>query len=192
MHINRVYLEQNVIEQIKDAFYSNPNFGNIRLQKFISEESFSQLKRMVTDCAFKRLETPLESSYAVASITPQLQRLIEESDLLHFVNLISEKSFKKVELKLIQLSWKDFHMLLDTQKKEKKDVFEFVIDLSSQWSDEWGGIVVYADNKGETLEIPSAQNSIVVIEKKPDVRSFIKYVNHYANLKRTLLFGTLR
>ncbi|MBI2112300.1 hypothetical protein HYT52_02075 [Candidatus Woesearchaeota archaeon] len=92
----------------------------------------------------------------------------------------------KMEWNALQLSSKDY-IVRNDHTALKKGIY--ALYQSQHWDDSYGGYVVFIDEEGNHIRVPSQKNTLTII--KNPVSFYVKYVNHLARGKREFLFGMM-
>ena len=170
MEINKIYLQKEVIDNIKQTFQSSKK---IQLQEFFEKEFFCKIKRQVTQAKYKKYRNPLKYSYSKARLPLRLN-----SNVIAYILAITGTKVKKIKFEPYFLSWRDYTILSD---KEKKSSLDIVIDFTKRWDDRYGGLVVYTNNN-ENFHLAAKSNTLSLIRTK-NTKRFFQYVNHLSNKK---------
>ena len=184
--INKLYLRKENIKQIKKILYSSNNLNSIELPNFLDGPYYDALRKRIISLKYKSYIDPLNFKYSMANVPAAL---INDPNLLAFVSLVFGKKINHIDAYSYKLRWKDYTILND-DSLEKAGV-DVIFDLTENWDEKNGGVVVYADGTGEYFTLPPRKNSMFIVRRKRNVHKFIKYLNHYSK-ERYLIIGTLR
>jgi len=173
--LNELYSDQETLAQIKEAFYQNKHFPNIKLGEFFDDPYLLSDKLQLLD--FKHERDPLHHNYHKAVLPSDLvARLqIQLVPLLRTFNLTSLK-----EAFVYRLTHKSYSMLTDEDETPNKKTMDVLLDVSDEWDEGFGGDIVYVKSDDEPLEVEPSPNTAIFVEKEAGTKSFIKYCNHYS------------
>ena len=189
--INKDYLQEGTIKNIKKQFELNKNIPSVHLHQFLEKKFYMKVKKELQQESWKRLTDILAYSYENARISPSLAKLFHDPAFLKFLSFILCKKARRVDASCYSFGWKDYTVLHDLGKE--KAGFDIVLDFSDTWDSLWDGSLVYTESKGEGLIVPASGNSLLLVQRKNiHIRKFLKYVNHYAGKnKRVLVMGKI-
>lgn len=175
-------MRRETIEKIKKVYAADNLFPNIKLEKFLSLESYELFSRQSTKAKFKKKYLPDRESFSEAEIPEQLRKFILSPE---FKGFISEVLGKKISIKSCSLrsfGWKDYSLLHDNELVEKGT--DIILEFTNRWEEIWGGSTTYRSNGGEFRTLSVSDNTLFIIERKKGIRDFVKYVNHHAGKNR--------
>jgi hypothetical protein len=168
--INKQYATTRAIHQIAQVISTQ---GAIILPDF-----FETLpKKSATQKVFSK---KLIGVYSHAPVDKKYYAIMEQ-----FVSFCTGKQRQCVYASQITLSHRQYS-LLDDSLKAYDDSIDVIIELSEQWSQAYGGLVIFEGDEPLTVE-PTARS--VTIINSSHKRSFYSYVNHTAQKKtHTFIF----
>ena len=108
-----------------------------------------------------------------------------EPEFQKFISKIAKTKINPLNSELCAFGWKDYTIIND-KKKERKGM-DILIDLTQNWSANFGGNVVYVDGTGNYTKIGQKFNSITIVLKDSNSRKFIQYVNNLAGKTKMML-----
>lgn len=185
--INKFYLNREVVESVRNSFWKNSP-PSIHLHNFLDEDSYKVLKKELRKTRWKKSKEVLTHSYKKSNLSKNIQKILKSQSILEFLSKILNKKVKNIEAELFCFEWKDYTILNDLKKESENT--EFILDLTENWKDNFGGKIVYTKGLGEGLIIPVKKNSLLLLKKDSKIRKFIKYVNNNAGKnKRIILIG---
>jgi len=182
MAINKLYLQN--IEKIKQTFRKNKALSSIQLHDFFIPECYEQIKRDVKKLKFKKSYLATSHSYQESNFN------VVPTEVIDFLSKITGKKVKKLNLKALVFSWKDY-IIINDKLKEKPGI-DVIFDLTEDWNENSGGSIVYVNGSGEYFRIPPKGNSLLIVERKKGTQKFVQYMNHYSkNKKRYLVIASI-
>ncbi|MDO8564279.1 MAG: 2OG-Fe(II) oxygenase family protein [Nanoarchaeota archaeon] len=172
--INKMYLDDGVIDQIADAFTQQ---GFIRLEKFLNEKEYIYFINSLNSADSKIEKVPDRYSYSLIECDEIIFGSVGFKELL---SKVVGKKVGKMTLSVKRFGWKDYTLVHDDEAGKEEMRFFFI--LADKWNVEWGGNVVYMaeDGLGNPIIFPITGNSLCIVKKKKDMHSFVKYVNNLA------------
>lgn len=176
--LNPIYLKEETKQKIRRSFLHG-EFPAVILKDFLSKKFYAQLQKKVFALDFKKEHVVVHHSYAVSKFP------IFSKELSEFLSFITKKKIDQINFTTYLLTWKDYLILND--KYLEKPGTDVIVDLTDDWDSGWGGVVTYTNGRGTVYPIPSAANSLAIVERKKDLQKFMQYLNHYAKDKKRLL-----
>ncbi|MFT4326614.1 MAG: hypothetical protein ACMXYK_03885 [Candidatus Woesearchaeota archaeon] len=167
MAINNIYVEGK--DQVQQAFDNNPEFKLVSFNDFFTQDALIELFNTIEMAQYVKTDNILEEHLHKA---PLAESDLPPGFIAYCKEIIGDKNVTSIQA--LKLSWKDYSLLSD-------DVFEKGIHAIigfSEWDEKQGGGLYYMHNN-EPLLIPTTINAVTLIDAN-DMKSFIQYVNHYA------------
>lgn len=174
--INKNYLQEEIIVQIKEAFSENEF---VRLEGFLDEDEYNDLNEKINRGNGKLAKIPDRYSYSLID-NREAESVVNSSKFKEFLFRIIGKKFGKTKLSVKRFGWKDYTLVHDDEAGKEETRFFFII--ADKWDSAFGGQIVYLTENGlgNPLVFPIAGNSFCIIRKRKDMHSFVKYVNNLA------------
>lgn len=175
--INPVYFEEDSINKIKEIFDRD---GSIQLQNFFDREYLNKLINKIKNVKLKIEYDPMLHSYNYSEF--------EDKELINELNKILSKINIKLSLslsssRLFCFGHRDYSLLSD--KINEEEGIKIIIELTKDWNHEANGYTSFVMDNKELVRINSIGNSVSIIKTDNNIKSFVKYINHYAlNKKR--------
>lgn len=184
--INPLYKKKESIEQIKKRWNTKENFHHLVLTKFLSTEVYNQKEKELKKLFFKRESHPDKYSYAHAKLSSL--HVFDNKELHAFLSEILGKKINNILGEAQYFSWKDYTLL---SKEQEKNSLDIILDFTEEWKEEWGGAMVYKDDKGRYLKLMALPNTLTIIKRK-NSESYLQYVNNLSKgKKRYILIGKI-
>jgi len=184
--INPLYLKKESIEQLQKSWKKKETFPHLVLTKFLTKEIYTEKEKQLKKLFFKRESRPDRYSYAHAKSSPL--HLFDNKELHTFLSTILGKTVKNILGEAQYFSWKDYTLLSKEQEKASLDI---IIDFTEDWKEEWGGSMIYKDDKGRYLKLMAIPNTCMIIERK-NAQNYLQYVNNLSKgKKRYFLIGKI-
>jgi len=184
--MNSFYLTKENLKIISQEFSKSKV---VRLDGFIEENLYENLKKETTKNKFKHTKTPDKFSFSESKNSNLTNQILKSPELEYIIKNITRSGFKIKRLKTKKFTHKDYTIVRDEPNKKKEMGFFFFICES--WNPLWGGNKVLI-KKNKTLVFPPRGNSFILIQKEKGVKEFIQYVNNLAkNQSITLIEGEL-
>lgn len=185
--IHPLYLKKESIEQLQKSWNKKETFPHLVLTKFLTKETYTEKEKELKKLFFKRESRPDKYSYAHAKSSSL--HLFDNKDLQNFLSIVLNTKIKSILGEAQYFSWKDYTILSKDQEKASLDI---ILDFTEDWKEEWGGSMIYKDNKGKYLKLMALPNTLIVVERK-NAQKYTQYINNLAKgKKRYLLIGTLK
>ena len=178
--IEKNYLEEKAIKQIKQQYDNNKFMKSISLYGFFEDKFLNRIIDEVDNELFEKDHSLMTHRRYKASFEKLGNRILENGDFLKLIEEICEITLEKysIHYELHRYKIGDYKILSDGDNNKKG--IELIIDLTPVWDDENGGYLIYTNGDGEFYEIPSSYGSLTIVEREKDLQYFVKYVNHYA------------
>jgi|GEM_PF-4081416 len=161
--INEYYANKEIINMMIQKLKKD---HVIELQQFTKPEFAQKISREVKKLRFQREEKLMSHSYGYSTDKRVLSEIVRE--IIPFI--IDIMPIKNLDLSIVKFEHKDY--ILIHEKKQKT----FILDLTQQWSDAFGGQTVFSNMKGENIIINQKFNSLILSDDKRHM--FIKYINN--------------
>ncbi|MBI5391327.1 hypothetical protein HZB02_07620 [Candidatus Woesearchaeota archaeon] len=180
------YLSRQLQQQMRAAFLQNKELPSIQLQQIFPATLAPKLAAQLASLSFAQNKDPLHHSYREAALPPTLQQQLFSSEMISLLNAIVGTQAVIKDPKVLLFSWKDYTLLHDEHipKPGIDVILDFTIDLPQHA----GGSLVYVDGTGEYTKLSPSFNTLIVVQRKKGVQSFLQYLNHYSKGKKRL-FG---
>jgi hypothetical protein len=172
--VNEYYIA--VEKEVSNAFHKEKT---LELKQFLTQGELVDIIRVVNAAKPKKDVSVLTHSFSRTKIRmpPQING---------FIKKVLGKA--PTDWELWSFGHKDYTVVND-QALEKPGT-DIIIDLTSTWSSEWGGSVVYVDGSGDFTKIVPEDNKLVLIMRDKKRHRFVQYVNHKAEKnKRVFLIA---
>ena len=178
--IEKNYLEEKAIKQIKQQYDNNKFMKSISLYGFFEDEFLNRIIDEIDNELFEKDHSLMTHRRYKASFEKLGNRVLENGDFLKLIEEICEIKLEKysIHYELHRYKIGDYKILSDGDNNKKG--IELIIDLTPVWDDENGGYLIYTNGDGEFYEIPSSYGSLTIVEREKNLQYFVKYVNHYA------------
>ena len=178
--IEKNYLEEKAIKQIKQQYDNNKFMKSISLYGFFEDKFLNRIIDEVDNELFEKDHSLMTHRRYKASFEKLGNRILENGDFLKLIEEICEIKLEKysIHYELHRYKIGDYKILSDEDNNKKG--IELIIDLTPVWDDENGGYLIYTNGDGDFYEIPSSYGSLTIVERQKDLQYFVKYVNHYA------------
>ena len=178
--IEKNYLEEKAIKQIKQQYDNNKFMKSISLYGFFEDKFLNRIIDEVDNELFEKDHSLMTHRRYKASFEKLGNRILENGDFLKIIEEICEIKLEKysIHYELHRYKIGDYKILSDGDNNKKS--IELIIDLTPVWDDENGGYLIYTNGDGEFYEIPSSYGSLTIVEREKNLQYFVKYVNHYA------------
>ena len=175
------YLNYENLVEIKKT-YSQNYPKSIKLDKFFKEDKYLLLQKEILNLKFKKIFSPMESSFSSSEIGTEFKKLISSEEFKYFIEFITGKKVNSCKPSSICVEHKDYTLLKDYFKEEFLEINFFF----SQWQEEFGGYFSYFKNE-ELLRIVPSENSATIVNVEDGIQNFIKYVNVTAYTRKVFL-----
>lgn len=178
--IEKNYLEEKAIKQIKQQYDNNKFMKSISLYGFFEDVFLGRIIDEIDNELFEKDHSLMTHRRYKASFEKLGNRVLENGDFLKLIEEICEIKLEKysIHYELHRYKIGDYKILSDGDNNKKG--IELIIDLTPLWDDENGGYLIYTNGDGEFYEIPSSYGSLTIVEREKNLQYFVKYVNHYA------------
>ncbi len=181
--LNSIYLREETKQKVRKTFLQS-DFPAVILKDFFSKFFYQELQKKISSLHFKRDTVVLHHAYAVSSF------MISSPEFCDFISFVTKKKIEEVNFNAYLLTWKDYQILND--RYLEKSGTDIIIDLTGDWSSDWGGIITYTDGQGTVYPLAPAANSVALVERKKNLHRYLQYINHYAkDKKRLFLIATI-
>ena len=101
---------------------------------------------------------------------------------------VLQRKIKHILGEAYYFSWKDYKVVL---KEQDKNAIDIIFDCTEDWKEEYGGSLIYKDEKGRYIKFMGLPNTMIIIERK-NTEKYIQYVNNLSKgKKRYLLIGKI-
>ncbi len=168
-------LNESLIEHKESMQKYFANKRLIHLNNLLTPKTVQNLQTYAKQASYKKEKMPLEYSYHIHQEQTLNTRL---ADIALFASALLQTPYYIQSAAILKIGWRDFSMLLDTQK-EKKDTLQVVIDLTPTWNEKAHADLVIVDE--ETTPVQTSFGSCTFFMNK---RMFFRYCNHYAQSKK--------
>ena len=178
--IEKNYLEEKAIKQIKQQYDNNKFMKSISLYGFFEDVFLGRIIDEIDNELFEKDHSLMTHRRYKASFEKLGDRILENGDFLKLIEEICEIKLEKysIHYELHRYKIGDYKILSDDDNNKKG--IELIIDLTPVWDDENGGYLIYTNGDGDFYEIPSSYGSLTIVEREKNLQYFVKYVNHYA------------
>ena len=182
--INPLYKKKESIEKLQKAWNAKEIFPHLLLTKVFPQGIYKQKEKELHKLFFKRESRPDRYSYAIAKASSL--HIFDNKELQEFISVIIGKKVKNILGDALYFSWKDYTLL---SKEQERNTIDVIFDFTPDWKEEYGGSLIYKDEKGKYVKFMGLPNTMILIERK-NAQSYIQYVNNFAKgKKRYLLMG---
>lgn len=184
--INPIYKKKDSIEKLQKAWNAKEIFPHLLLTKIFPQGIYKQKEKELKNLFFKRESRPDRYSFAIAK--PSSLHIFDNKDLHAFLSEILQRKIKSIRGDAFYFSWKDYTLL---SKEQEKNAIDIIIDFTEDWKEEYGGSLMYKDDKGRYVKFMGLPNTMIIIERK-NAHKYIQYVNNVSKgKKRYILIGTI-
>lgn len=178
--MNSYYLDKENLKIISQEFKKT---GLVRLDGFIEENLYENLKREIKNNKFVQDKIPDSHSFAESKNSPLTSQILATQEIKYIIENITNSKVKSVEVTTKKFRHRDYTIIKDEQQKKE---LEFIFFICESWDPNWGGNKVYV--KGEhSLVFPPRGNSFVLTQKSKDTKDFLQYINHLAENREIIL-----
>ena len=173
--LNKHYLHQDVLPDLQTVFQRE---GSIQLQHFLEDEWYLKLLDRVKRLHYKQEYYPQYSSFSLAPFSEK--RFLEP--IHEFACKLLGASFQLRTAQAHCFQHRDYTLLHDElQEEEGISVF---VELTPRWSVGYGGFTSFIHDNQEMLRILPLGNTLTMVRTYPDMKRFVKYVNHRAERQK--------
>ena len=171
--INDEYLNKENIASIRKHLKAN---GIVMLNEFLDVSEFRKLKEVNRKLKFKKYYDPTICNYSIFYKKTSNFKAIKK-----YIELICGKKLND-NCQIIKAKKGNYTLIEDGQKQSKS--YEAIFDFTKNWAKTYGGLVNYRFfDKDEVVQIPSSENSLVIINANKS-KKYIKKINHTAKGER--------
>ncbi|QQG38961.1 MAG: hypothetical protein HYS32_00660 [Candidatus Woesearchaeota archaeon] len=167
--INKVYSKN--LNKVKQHFEKE---GSVQLQNFFDDNYFNELIDKIKKVELNKIFDSLNYSYSSAGFN--------DKELINGISgFLSKLLGKKVNFnfsKIFCFKHKDYTLLNDEISEEKG--FKVILELTENWSDEFGGYISFVKDEEEVFRVDTIDNSFTLIKTNDKMKSFVKYINNKA------------
>ena len=167
LEINSAYLLPKNIIKIKKHMEKR---GMVRLEYFLTQESFDKLKKEAQKLDFYRKKQPNQFSYSMSAATANIEMLKKFSSNFLKIRNWQIKKFQR----------RDYTLLNDKYKSKNKALF-FICE---NWNSKAGGNFIVRKNNSSFV-FPPKPNTLLLIKNLE--HNFIQYINHKAKTKSFII-----
>ncbi len=186
--LNHLYLKKESIETLQQNWRKEPKFAHLMLTKIFSKEAYKEKEKEIKKLFYKRQSRPDAFSYAIAKAASM--HIFDQKELHNFLSIILERPVQGILGDAFYYSWKDYTVL--NRKTQEKTGIDIIFDFTQEWQEEWGGSIVYKNEKGAYLKLLPTPNTLIIVERK-NTQKYIQYINNLSKgKKRYLLIGTVK
>lgn len=169
--LNQQYKDKEVLIPIQEVLNET---GSIQLQGILDSKPYLELLNKMSKFNLKKEYSPESHSYHSSKFT--------DKDVINLISkFISELFTRKPELKsatLYKFKHRDYTLLQD-DISEKKGV-TVILELTKEWDLQADGYTTFFEDNAEISRINPIPNSLAIILTNKNMKSFIKYINHYS------------
>lgn len=177
--LNPIYNEEKTLAKIREQFKAD--FPSIQLHEILAPEAYTQLRKTLLEPTYTREHIPDKHRYARAPLSKALLK-----NIITFIEKLLNITSTTTDLHAYQMEWKDYTLMHD---EETKECVEFILDLTQDWDESWGGMTIYHEEDYHI--IPPTHNTLVIIRRSKKTQRFIKYINNHVQKKRHFILGQL-
>lgn len=169
MKINHIYTNEETISEIKKFYEEN---GYVQLENFIDGilPNFDNIN-------FEKIYLPTQKSLKTCK-----DFMVGIDEINNFIREITDE--EPNELSLNQYEHKDFIILSD--KTEKEDTIDIVIDFTQDWEKEFGGTLTYTTKREEIFYLEPGFNTLTIVKKPKEVMKYLKYINNKSQNRKII------
>ncbi len=179
--VNGVYLDDKTLKEMNKSYL---NSGVLKLERFLKDEIYSELSKLLKGLKGEHVKIADRYSYSEMGDLSGVGKLFSSSDFLNFTGKIAGKNFDKIDLQIFGFGHKDYTLLHDSEDDRKGT--EFIFIFSEKWDKKWGGYIVYTDNEDKSLIFLPQGNNFALVNKE-GLGRFVKYINHLAKEESFIL-----
>lgn len=169
--VNQQYQTSEMKKAIRDAYTKNKDLKLVALGKFFTQAVFRAIQKDL-NAGWKYQDIPDQELYEIhknhtisQNIATFAKAITGKQPLSHPPRQFKHRSFT----------------LMHDEKPEPSGVLAFL--FLDDWDPRWGGeFVLYKNGQALARFTPQA-NTLLLVERKKGVHSFIRYVNHHAKKK---------
>ncbi|HIH14734.1 MAG: hypothetical protein QT08_C0009G0069 [archaeon GW2011_AR17] len=184
--INPIYKKKDSIEKLQKAWNTKEIFPHILLTKIFPQVIYKQKEKEIKILFFKRESRPDRYSFAQAKASSL--HIFDNKELHAFLSEVLQRKIKHILGEAYYFSWKDYKVVL---KEQDKNAIDIIFDCTEDWKEEYGGSLIYKDEKGRYIKFMGLPNTMIIIERK-NTEKYIQYVNNLSKgKKRYLLIGKI-
>jgi len=176
--INDYYSNNAIIKIIKNKIASE---DVVELRDFLKPKIAKKLFKNMEKLKFLREEKLMSHSYGYSTNSSVLKIVINE--IIPFILDIT--TIKDMDLSIVKITHKDYILLHEDKHKL------FILELTNEWDDTYGGRITFSDGSGTTKNITTRFNSFILSNGK--LRFFIKYShNKSKNKHKYMIIGRFK
>ncbi len=188
--INPVYFDEKAIASIKQGFLSEKELQTISMENFLRGEILNQFFEEIKVQEFVRERNPCKYSIFKAKTPIRIQRFLNSLELRDLIGEMIEEHIIDIQSHVIQIGWKNYTLIHDDIRSD--NVFEFYLDFTKQWQEQFGGYISYYVPPDKYFKLPIKYGQFTVVHRRYGVAKFIKYVNNRAgSSKRYFISGRM-
>ncbi len=155
------------------------------LSDFLIKKSWEELRKKTISEKGKERYVPHEYRYSDLLLGNDLDAF-SSKEFLTFVREISGIKVTKSDVSTRKFNHRSFTLLHDELEDAERLVFFYM--LAPAWDLSWGGQTIFSFGDDREPLIFNVQNNSFVLLKVPrGMRSFVKYVNHFAGDKELVI-----
>jgi hypothetical protein len=170
--VNPFYADKTMTQAFRKAFRQNKELPQLALGEFLERKEFIALQQ--AKAAWKENYVP--DRHRFDELTRPVPRISTAlGAITKFIDDVTGK--KPISEGIRQFHHQSFTLMHDKTMQKPAVVAYYFLD---EWNEEWGGQIVFFKN-GKTLgSFTPRANTLLIVERRKGVRSFVKYVNHKA------------
>lgn len=173
--INPAY--RGMVKAIRQAYRQDPKLPTVALGQFLTPAAFQKIKREMA-AGWKRVSIPDQYCHE-ARPSPGTMREVRS-----FAEAIAGKAPLKEGSR--RFGHRDYTLMHDELPEQPGVLALLFLD---DWDARWGGQLVFMRD-GMTLgQFTPSANTLLVVERKKGVRSFVQYINHRAGKRKLMMLG---
>src|SRR3989344_2248815 len=156
--INPIYKKKGSIEKLQKAWNTKEIFPHILLTKIFPQVIYKQKEKEIKILFFKRDSRPDRYSFAQAKASSL--HIFDNKEIHALLSTILQRKIKNIRGEAYYFSWKDYMLLSRPQEKSGIDI---IFDFTEEWKEEWGGSLIYKDEKWHYLKCMGLPNTLIVV-----------------------------
>ena len=187
MAINTLYLDGGVLKSANKT-YNNQNPKNIRMENFFQKAVFQLLQNKLLNSKFSLKFNPEKYRYFTAK-SKEIESFLKGRYFDLMIKSILGIKRYKLEFEIRKFEPNCYTLLHDTEK-EKPGV-DFIIDVSQNAKNYFGGYATYLTEAEELLTLIPKSNSLSFVERKGGIMKYTKYYTHQNKNPIVQVVGTI-
>jgi hypothetical protein len=188
-YINPDFLNTENLKTIKEHLLKEYN-SSAALYDFLDKTFESNLLNEIKSYSFIAKDVPTKYRYKHANPGKLINDLFDSFDFQNLISKIFDITEFNVTVEVIKIGKKDYTILQDEELEPPG--IDFILNLSSDWYDEYGGYIAYTTKNQDLSLISSEYGVATIVNRKEGLMRYIKYVNSKAMVDRLFILAKLQ